>query len=134
MRLKPFEQGSQTNLGHFFFPASAHWPVWPGQSTGLSRKRERSCTGPFNWGGAHCAGENVKQRTEPFLQKSLEKQTQTKPQQNGHSPPRQPETPRPFFLLERHLAQVAWSLSVLSLSQCTTSRLAPWTRGESNRG
>ena len=39
-----------------------------------------------------------------------------------------------FFLLERHLAQVAWSLSVLSLSQCTTSQLAPWTRGESNRG
>ena len=39
-----------------------------------------------------------------------------------------------FFLLERHLAQVAWSLSVLSFSQCTTSRLAPWTRGESNRG
>ena len=39
-----------------------------------------------------------------------------------------------FFLLERHLAQVAWSLSVLSLSECTTSRLAPWTRGESNRG
>ena len=79
----------------FFFPASADWPVWPGQSTVLSRKRERSCTGLFNWGGAHCTGENVKQRTGPFLQKSLEKQTQTNQQQNGHSPPRQPGTPRP---------------------------------------
>ena len=37
----------------------------------------------------------------------------------------------PSLFLERHLAQVAWSLSVLSLSQCTTSRLAPWTRGHS---
>ena len=35
-----------------------------------------------------------------------------------------------FFLLERHLGQVPWSLSVLSLSLFTTSR----TRGESNRG
>ena len=34
-----------------------------------------------------------------------------------------------FFLLERHLGQVPWSLSVLSLSLFATSRLAPWTRG-----
>ena len=40
----------------------------------------------------------------------------------------------PVSSLERHLAQVAWSLNVLSLSQCTTLRLAPWTRGKSNRG
>ena len=39
-----------------------------------------------------------------------------------------------FFFLERHLGQVPWSLSVLSLSLFTTSRLAPWTRRESNRG
>ena len=32
---------------------------------------EKCCTGPFNWGGAHCAGENVKRRTGPFLRKSL---------------------------------------------------------------
>ena len=69
-----------------FFPASAYWPVWPGQSTVLSRKRERSCTGPFNWGGAHCAGENVKQTDSgPFLQKSLQ-QTQTKQQQKRAQP------------------------------------------------
>ena len=36
-----------------------------------------------------------------------------------------------FFLLERHLGHVPWSLSVLRLGLCTTSRLAPWTRGES---
>ena len=64
-------EGQQNNhnrkIVQFFFPASAYWPVWPGQSTVLSRKRERSCTGPFNWGGAHCAGENVKRtdRTIP---------------------------------------------------------------------
>ncbi len=80
---------------YFFFPASAYWPVWPGQSTVLFRKRERNCTGPFNWGAAHCAGENVKRRTGPFLQKSLKHQPKTNQQQNGHSPPRQPGTPRP---------------------------------------
>ena len=38
-----------------------------------------------------------------------------------------------FFCCERLSASMARSLH-LSLSQCTTSRLAPWTRGESNRG
>ena len=88
-RLAPWTRGS------FFFPASAYWPVWPGQSTVLFRKRDRNCTGPFNWGEAHCAGENVKRRIGPFLQKSLKHQPKTNQQQNGHSPPRQPGTPRP---------------------------------------
>ena len=58
---------------------------------------EKSCTGPFNWGGAHCAGENVKRRTGPFLRKSLNNQTRTTTQQKGRSPPRQPGTPRPGY-------------------------------------
>ena len=37
-------------------------------------------------------------------------------------PVTQPLVPNVFFLLERHLAQVAWLLSVLSLSLFTTSR------------
>ena len=64
--------------------------VWPGQLTVLSRKIERSCTGPFNWGGAHCAGENVKRKTGPFPQKSLKT---TKQEQNNKTTKRaQPAT------------------------------------------
>ena len=48
----------------------------------LSRS-EKSCTGPFNWGEAHCAGENVKRRTGPFQRKSLTNQTKTTTQQRG---------------------------------------------------
>ena len=69
-----------------FFPASAYWPVWPGQLTVLSRKKRRSCTGPFNWGGARCAGENVKQLNRTIPTESLEQQTQTKPQQRRAQP------------------------------------------------
>ena len=36
----------------------------------LSRS-EKCCTGPFNWGEAHCAGEKVKRKIGPFLRKSL---------------------------------------------------------------
>ena len=36
----------------------------------LSRSEER-CTGPFNWGEAHCAGEKVKRKIGPFQWKSL---------------------------------------------------------------
>ena len=57
-----------------------------------------------------------------------------KQRQSGGAQNASKRTSDPVFLLECHLAQVAWSLSVLSLSLCTTSRLAPWTRGESNRG
>ena len=46
----------------------------------LSRSEKR-CTGPFNWGEAHCAGENVKRRTGPFQRKSLTNQTRTTTQQ-----------------------------------------------------
>ena len=64
---RQLQEKNSLAVPQFFFAASAYWPVWPGQSTVLSRKRERSCTGPFNWGGAHCAGENVKRtdRTIP---------------------------------------------------------------------
>ena len=47
----------------FFFPASAYWPVWPGQSTvSVGRTLSRS---------AHCAGEKVKRKKGPFQWKSL---------------------------------------------------------------
>ena len=36
----------------------------------LSRS-EKCCTGPFNWGGAHCAGEKVKRKIGQFQRKSL---------------------------------------------------------------
>ena len=60
----------------------------------LSRSEE-SCTGPFNWGEAHCAGEKVKRKIGPFLRKSLKNQTRKRTQQKGRSPPRQPGTPWP---------------------------------------
>ena len=61
----------------FFFSASALWPVWRSVNC-LGQKK--SCTGPFNWSEAHCAGENVKRRAGPFLWKSLRIQTRTKTQ------------------------------------------------------
>ena len=76
----------------FFFlrlPIGQYGPV-----SQLSRSEE-SCTGPFNWGEAHCAGEKVKRKIGPFLRKSLKNQTRTRTQQKGRSPPRQPGTPRP---------------------------------------
>ena len=36
----------------------------------LSRS-EKCCTGPFNWGEAHCAGEKVKRKIGLFQRKSL---------------------------------------------------------------
>ena len=64
----------------FFFlrlPYGQYGPV-----SQLSRS-EKSCTGPFNWGEVHCAGENVKRRTGPFQRKSLTNQTRTTTQQRG---------------------------------------------------
>ena len=52
----------------FFFlrlPTGQYGPV-----SQLSRSEER-CTGPFNWGEAHCAGEKVKRKIGPFQWKSL---------------------------------------------------------------
>ena len=80
------------SLNTFFFlrlPNGQYGPV-----SQLSRS-EKCCTGPFNWGEAHCAGENVKRRTGPFLRKSQKNQTRTTTRQKGRSPPRQPGTPRP---------------------------------------
>ena len=64
----------------FFFlrlPSGQYGPV-----SQLSQS-EKSCTGPFNWGEAHCAGEKVKRRTGPFQRKSLRNQTRTTTQQRG---------------------------------------------------
>ena len=75
-----FPKLQEANLGALFFPASALWPVWPGQSTVSVRKKlYRS----IYWGEAHCAGENVKRRTGPFQWKSLTNQTRTTTQQRG---------------------------------------------------
>ena len=52
----------------FFFlrlPNGQYGPV-----SQLSRS-EKCCTGPFNWGEAHCAGEKVKRKIGPFQRKSL---------------------------------------------------------------
>ena len=57
-----------TALCLFFFlrlPNGQYGPV-----SQLSRS-EKCCTGPFNWGGAHCAGEKVKRKIGQFQRKSL---------------------------------------------------------------
>ena len=67
----------------FFFlrlPIGQYGPV-----SQLSRSEER-CTGPFNWGEPHCAGEKVKRKIGPFLRKSLKNQTRTRTQQKGAQP------------------------------------------------
>ena len=55
--------------GVFFFflrlPNGQYGPV-----SQLSRS-EKCCTGPFNWGEAHCAGEKVKRKIGQFQRKSL---------------------------------------------------------------
>ena len=45
--------------------------------------QKKNCTGPFNWGEAHCAGEKVKRWAGPFQRKSLTNQTRTTTQQRG---------------------------------------------------
>ena len=45
--------------------------------------QKKNCTGPFNWGEAHCAGEIVKRGAGPFQRKSLTNQTRTTTQQRG---------------------------------------------------
>ena len=44
----------------------------------MFQPKTRHCTGPFNWGGAHCAGEKMKRKTGPFLQKPHQKQARSK--------------------------------------------------------
>ena len=78
-------------LNLFFFlrlPIGQYGPV-----SQLSRSEE-SCTGPFNWGEAHCAGEKVKRKIGPFQWKSLWIKPNSKTTK-GRGPPRQPGTPRP---------------------------------------
>ena len=62
-------QASPKVLSNLFFflrlPTGQYGPV-----SQLSRSEE-SCTGPFNWGEAHCAGEKVKRKIGPFQWKSL---------------------------------------------------------------
>ena len=50
----------RSRLAFFFLqlPFGHHGPV---SELSVSKLSELFCTGPFNWGGAHCAGEKVKQ-------------------------------------------------------------------------
>ena len=86
----------------FFFSEAALWSMQPrlsndffflrlpigqyGPVSQLSRS-EKCCTGPFNWGGAHCAGEKVKRKIGQFQRKSL----RTK-QEQKHNQGAQPAT------------------------------------------
>ena len=82
----------------FFFlrlPFDHHGPV---SELSQSNLYTLCCTGPFNWGDAHCAGEKVKQTNRTIskeVSKLTTKQTKNKQQQPGRSPPRQPGTPQP---------------------------------------
>ena len=70
----------QSSATFFFFlrlPNGQYGPV-----SQLSRS-EKCCTGPFNWGEAHCAGEKVKRKTRPFLRKSRMNQKRTTTRQRG---------------------------------------------------
>ena len=83
-RLPGARANEETNpTSNFFFlrlPIGQYGPV-----SQLSRSEER-CTGPFNWGEAHCAGEKVQRKIGPFLRKSLKNQTRTRTQQKGAQP------------------------------------------------
>ena len=77
----------------FFFlrlPIGQYGPV--SQLTVLSTTRELSCTGPFNWGGAHCAGENVKHSdrtiaTEVSSRKNKQTANRARPATATRNPP-----------------------------------------------
>ena len=62
------QKDNTTNTGPFFFPRLPNGQYGPVSQ--LSRS-EKCCTGPFNWGEAHCAGEKVKRKIGPFQRKSL---------------------------------------------------------------
>ena len=61
------ERERERELEMDFFPRLPSGQYGPVSQ--LSRL-EKSCTGSFNWGEAHCAGENVKRRTEPFQERA----------------------------------------------------------------
>ena len=85
-----------TRFNGFFFlrlPFGHHGPV---SELSLSNLCKLCCTGSFNWGEAHFAGEKVKQTRRTIKKKSHKNiQPNNKKQQPGRSPPRQPGTPRP---------------------------------------
>ena len=80
--ISPTTRTKRSRSSFFFLrlPYGQYGPV-----SQLSRSEE-SCTGPFNWGEAHCAGEKVKRKIGPFLWKSLKNQTRTRTQQKGAQP------------------------------------------------
>ena len=48
-------------VSHFFFPPLPFGHHGPVNKLSVPKLSELFCTGPFNWGEAHCAGEKVKQ-------------------------------------------------------------------------
>ena len=123
----------QVEVSFFFSSEAALWSMRPSQSKSL-RNPKRTIF--MNLGEALFAGETVRQsyKLRSKITRSNKPTTTTRP---GQGPPRNPGSPWPepgdtgqrateptqsdprsngqFFLLERHLAQVAWSLSVLNL-------------------
>ena len=74
----------QFSLRHFFpqLPFDHHGPV---NELFQSKVYTLCCTGPFNWGEAHCAGEKVKhpvrtKETRSLIQKPNNKQKTTRAQ------------------------------------------------------
>ena len=116
-RTRPMLPSMRMHEGSLFFflrlPIGQYGPV-----SQLSRSEE-SCTGPFNWGEAHCAGEKVKRKIGPFLRKSLKNQTRTRTQQKGRSPHARG--------LTEHLVQflAEWILMALEPARAITKTRAP---------
>ena len=136
---KVWNRSRQPVLLYFFFlrlPTGQYGPV-----SQLSRSEEH-CTGPFNWGEAHCAGEKVKRKKGPFQWKSLWIKPNRKTTK-GRGPPRQPGTPRPGSQVhgpkrkttttnKRLHKQILVRLNVLDLQWtvlAVAKRYRPWPKG-----
>ena len=104
-----------------FFPASACWPVWPGQSTVLFTLRLHTCTGPFNWGKAILQVKRWDIQLGPKRKKSLNRQPNNNKKKPGRSPLRQPGTPRPGSQLDEPRKNTDNTHHETSLEQQVTS-------------
>ena len=134
-----------------FFVASAFRRVWPGRCIVLSLSLYRLTTCALDEGGSRTAASCQRQARRPSaipLHHSASYGSGTTwvaIAVNVAIDPH-PLTRSGWWCLLSHprpsaffCASAIWGMSpgrciVLSLSLCTTSRLAPWTSGESNRG
>ena len=62
---------------------------------GAIRNKTLNCTGPLNWGEAHCAGEKVKRKKDHLPIESPGNKNWKQTAKHGRSAPRNPGTPRP---------------------------------------